>query len=577
MNFANLQAAWAEWLIDALIASGIRRVVVSPGSRSTPLVLAIARAEREGRIASTVVIDERSAAFLALGQSRATGDPSLLVCTSGSAGAHYLPAVVEASQARHPMIVLTADRPFELRGRGASQTIDQPGMFGRFVRTSFEVGPADSDRRAVDGLLRTAWLAVHAATWPIPGPVHLNLGFRKPLEPTGEYDSDLDSLHARVADALRGGLPGVVRSTTHVDSSALDEAAARIRKAHRGILVLGPSSLSEAPGAEAVNSFTQASEFPVLAESTSQHRLGETEFSSVCDVFEPLFGGHDFLAAHAPDLVVQVGGAPVGRALGAWIATSGVERIVIATQVTAEAFNQASQILIGDADETLRGLSVRLSGDSDGALDAAWAREIVAAADGAAAAVDAQLAELPSEDLTQGVAVRLAVRAVPRGGLLIVGNSMPVRDVDLYCRAAARDIGVLSQRGAAGIDGLISGAVGATVLLLGDVSFQHDVGSLAVCREAMECHVSVTIVVLQNGGGRLFELLPVRSQPDIESTFERFFLTPTALDIGQVASSFGVESRRVTEPGALAESLAESMMRAGVTVIEAVVRTNATE
>jgi len=161
---------------------------------------------------------------------------------------------------------------------------------------------------------------------------------------------------------------------------------------------------------------------------------------------------------------------------------------------------------------------------------------------------------------------------------------MPVRDVDLYCRAAARDIGVLSQRGAAGIDGLISGAVGAatasrrpTVLLLGDVSFQHDVGSLAVCREAMECHVSVTIVVLQNGGGRLFELLPVRSQPDIESTFERFFLTPTALDIGQVASSFGVESRRVTEPSALAESLAESMMRAGVTVIEAVVRTNATE
>jgi 2-succinyl-5-enolpyruvyl-6-hydroxy-3-cyclohexene-1-carboxylate synthase len=332
-----------------------------------------------------------------------------------------------------------------------------------------------------------------------------------------------------------------------------------------------------------VSSFLQASAFPILAETTSQHRLGASEYASACDVFEPLFGSDDFLATHAPDLVVQVGDAPVGRALGAWIATSGVERIVIASQATAEAFNQASQLLIGDADETLRALSVRLSGDGMGAIDAKWTQEIVSAADTAAAVVDSQLAEQPPDGLTQGVAVRLAVQAVPMGGLLMVGNSMPVRDVDLYCRAAARDIAVLSQRGASGIDGLISGAVGAatasrrpTVLLLGDVSFQHDVGSLAVCREAMQCDVSVTIVVLQNGGGRLFDLLPVRSQPDIESTFERFFLTPTALDIGQAAGSFGVESRRVTEPSSLAESLAESTTRTGVTVIEAAVRTTAT-
>lgn len=160
----------------------------------------------------------------------------------------------------------------------------------------------------------------------------------------------------------------------------------------------------------------------------------------------------------------------------------------------------------------------------------------------------------------------------------MLGNSMPVRDVDLYCRSAARDIGVLSQRGAAGIDGLISGAIGAatasrrpTVLVVGDVSFLHDVGGLAVCREATQTGVPVAVVVLQNGGGRLFELLPVRGQTDMEPTFDRFFLTPTALDIGQVANSFGVESRRVTRPGALAESLAGAMAGAGVTVIEAVV------
>ncbi len=578
MNFADLQAGWAEWLIDALVASGVRRAVVSPGSRSTPLVLAIARAEEQGRMTSTVVVDERSAAFFALGQIRASGEPSLLVCTSGTAGAHYLPAVVESSQARLPLIVLTADRPFELRGRGASQTIDQAGMFGRFVRRSIEVGPADSDPRAVAGLLRTAWLAVHAATWPEPGPVHLNLGLRKPLEPAGERDAELDALHERVADTLGRGLPAAVRASIHVDSAALDEAADRIRTARRGVVLLGPMGLLEAPGADSVSALARASGFPILAEATSQHRFGKLRPESVCDVFEPLFGSRSFLLNHAPDLVVQVGGAPVGRAFGAWLATSGVERIMIAGQATTEAFNQAAQILVGDAGFTLHGLADRLS-EKASSLEESWARSLVEAADAAAEIIDEYLLAGGSPDsLAQGTAVRLAVQAVPQGGLLMPGNSMPVRDVDLFCRSASRDIGVLSQRGAAGIDGLISSAIGAatasgrpTVLLLGDVSFQHDVGGLALSREAILADVPIAVVVLQNGGGRLFELLPVRDQPGLEATFERFFLTPPVLDIGRAARAFDVPSRRVNEQGALSESLAEAMTEAGVTVIEAVV------
>ena len=576
MKYADLQAAWAEWLIDALGASGVRRAVISPGSRSTPLVLAIARAEQQGRMSSTVVVDERSAGFYALGQSRATGEPSLLVCTSGTAGAHYLPAIVEANQARLPLIVLTADRPFELRGRGASQTIDQAGMFGRFVRQSIEVGPADSDPRAVDGLLRTAWLGVHTATWPNPGPVHLNLGFRKPLEPSGEPDAELDSLRKRVVHLLDHGHPAAAQATMHVNSVVLDEAAGRIHGANRGLVVLGPAGVSGAPDNDAIHAFCRAAGFPVLSEATSQHRFGKSEHTAACDVFEPLFSSEYFLSRNAPDLIVQVGDAPVGRALGSWIAASGVERILISAQATSEAFNQASQLLIGDVGETLCALAGRLSGD--GAMDNAWKQTMVTAANIAATAVDTETDAQSGDALTQGAAVRMAVQAVPQGGLLMLGNSMPVRDVDLFCRSAARDIGVLSQRGAAGIDGLISGAIGAatasqrpTVLLLGDVSFQHDVGSLAVCREAAGAGVPVAIVVLQNGGGRLFELLPVRGQTDIESTFERFFLTPTTLDIGQAVNSFGVESLQVTGSNELAESLASAMASAGVTVIEAVV------
>ncbi|MDH3297657.1 MAG: 2-succinyl-5-enolpyruvyl-6-hydroxy-3-cyclohexene-1-carboxylic-acid synthase [Gemmatimonadota bacterium] len=578
MNGADLQAAWATWLIDALGACGVRNAVVSPGSRSTPLVLAIAAAERRGGLTSTVVVDERSAGFFALGQARATGEPTLLVCTSGTAGAHYLPAVVEASRSRLPLIVLTADRPFELRHRGASQTIDQANMFGRFVSRSIEVGPADPDPRAVDGLLRTAVLAVHATVWPQRGPVHLNLGFRKPLEPTGAPDPALEALQARVADTLASGLPSPVPPAVRADPRALDEAAGRIRRARRGLLVLGPMNIAEAPAPEAVAAFADATGFPVLAEATSQHRFGAVEYPSACDVFEPLFSSPEFLSARAPDLVVHLGAAPVGRALGAWIATSGVDRIAICPHELTEPFNQAAQILVGDAGGTLQALADLVGIAADLSNAGVWSRTLVEAAATAAGQVGAYLDSVPADALHQGKAVQLAVQAVPQGGLLMLGNSMPVRDVDLYSRAAARGIRVLSQRGAAGIDGLISGALGAavasrlpTVLLLGDVSFQHDVGGLALGPVAHGAEVPVAIVVLQNGGGRLFELLPVRGQPAMARTFERFFLTPPAPSAEAVAGAFGLRARLTAQPAELAEALADAMAQPGVTVIEAVV------
>ena len=576
MNKADLQAGWARWLIDALVACGVRRAVVSPGSRSTPLVLAIAAAEAQGRLASTVVVDERSAGFFALGQTRATNEPTLLVCTSGTAGAHYLPAVIEASRSGLPLIALTADRPFELRGRGASQTIDQAGMFDRFVRQSIEVGPADADPRAVDGLLRTAVLATQAAVWPLPGPVHLNVGFRKPLEPAGVSDAELEGLEVRVAATLAAGLPTVARPMVQADDDALDEAADRIRRASRGILVLGPMSTFTAPSPEAVDEFVRATRFPILAESTSQHRFGDADYAPACDLFEPLFASPKFLSDHQPDLVVHLGEAPVSRALGSWIAASDVERVVIGAGRMSEPFNQAAQVLIGDAGCSLQALADRLSAPNE-SLGEGWAHTISEASTIAAGAVETFLAEQPAEPLLQGKAVKLAVQAVPEGGYLMLGNSMPVRDVDLYCRAAARGVRVLSQRGASGIDGLISGAIGAasasrrpTVLVLGDVSFQHDVGGLAL-GPAVDAEAPVAIVVLQNGGGRLFELLPVRALKDFDATFKRYFLAPAKLGIQEAAAAFGARATRVTESGTLAEALAQAMAQRGVTVIEAVV------
>lgn len=544
MSFAALQAAWAEWLLDGLVAAGIRHAVVSPGSRSTPLVLAIGRAEAAGRLDATVIIDERAAAFFALGQARVTNRPSLLVCTSGSAGAHYLPAIVEAAESRVPMLALTADRPPELRGRGASQTIEQPGMYGQFVRRSFEIGPAETDPRAVAGLLRTGLLAVHATRWPDPGPVHVNAAFRKPLEPDGGRHPEVDGLARQVADTLRGGLaapdePGVVPTP-----DTLDAVAELLSSARRGLLLLGPCGPVAAPSPEAVSDLARLTGFPILAEATSQHRFAPISHAPALDISEPLFESPRFLQRAAPDFVLQVGGAPTGRGLGAWIAGSGVERVVLARHGVPEAYNQASRIVIGDLDPTLRGLIERLrrAGGSPERAAGAWPAELVRIADRARALAD----EAAGRAGSQGEAVRAAVDAIPRGGVLVVGNSMPVRDVDLYVPASDRDITVLAQRGAAGIDGLIAGAAGSaaasgrpTLLLLGDVSFQHDVGGLAAAAGGA---TPLAIVVINNGGGRLFELLPVHGLPEAGPVFERFFLTPPGVGVGDAAEAFGVRS-----------------------------------
>lgn len=581
MSFAVLQAAWAGWLLDGLIASGVCRAVVSPGSRSTPFVLAVAKAEAAGRLSVQTVIDERAAAFFALGQARVTGEPTLLVCTSGTAGAHYLPAIVEAAESRLPLLVLTADRPPELRGRGASQTIEQSGMFGRFVRRAIDIGPAEADARSVDGLLRTGALAVHAARWPEPGPVHLNVAFRKPLEPDGQADAAVEELSGRVRETLELGLPVPVRPERAAPSAALAVLADRVRARRRGMLILGPCGPDRAASAETVERLARATGYPVLAEATSQHRFGPGAPQHALDVSEPLFGSPHF-RRHAPKLVLQIGAAPTGRALGRWIAGAGagLERIVIAPHGVPEAFNQARSILLGDLEPTLEALAALLESGPGGppAPDGSWLEAIESTADRARTLAS----DAADRTGSQGETVRAAVEALPEGGVLIVGNSMPVRDVDLYLPAVPRGIDVLCQRGAAGIDGLIAGAAGAvaaadrpTLLLLGDVSFQHDVGGLAAAAAARSA--PLVIVVIRNGGGRLFELLPVHDLPGMSETFQRYFLTPPGVDAAAAAAAFDLPARRVAGGTELRETLESAFSRSGATLVEAEVAPDGVE
>jgi 2-succinyl-5-enolpyruvyl-6-hydroxy-3-cyclohexene-1-carboxylate synthase len=569
MSYAHLQAAWSEWLIEALCACGVRRAVVSPGSRSTPLVLAMARFEAEGRLTTSVVADERVAGFVALGQAKMTGIPTLLVCTSGTAGSHYYPAVIEASLTGTPLIVLTADRPPELQARGANQTIDQTDLFGRHVRKSLDLGVPDPDPRGCEGLVRTVARAVQASFAPDPGPVHLNARFRKPLQVDSADPPEVSGLRSRLEGVLAGGLPRPRPLRLAPDPHDLDELATRIRRVRRGVVIAGPASVSSPVSFSALARFLELSGFVLLPEATSQLRFG-VPGRLVCDAFEPLFGARPGYRPLEPDFVLQLGGAPTGRGLSRWLASdSAPERVVISRNGYPEAFNRASDVWLTDPVLVLAGLAERLEGIGP---EADWTGRAVSECTRIWETLDGLLDE--ADGFPEPAAVRSAVEAVPSGGLLALGNSLPVREVDLFCPSSSRSIAVLSQRGASGIDGGISAAAGAadvsgfpTVLLLGDVSFQHDVGGLAA---AHGLQTPLAIVVLRNGGGRLFDLLPIRDMPgDSAATFERFFLTPPAVEPSGAASAFDIPSIEAETAAELSAAITAAANRDGATVVEA--------
>lgn len=569
MSYAHLQAAWSEWLIDSLCSAGVRRAVVSPGSRSTPLVLAIARAETEGRLQAKVVVDERVAGFVGLGQAKMTGVPVLLVCTSGTAGSHYLPAVIEAARTGTPLIIVTADRPPEFQERGANQTIDQSELFGRHVRLSMDIGTPDPDPRACSGMIRTAARAVQAALAPDPGPVHLNARFRKPLQVDSAAPPEIGELRVGIDAEIAAGIPRP-RPLRHLpDPQDLDELSARVRQARRGVVLTGPSSVSSPVSAVELGRFLDRSGFILLPEATSQHRFGAPG-RNVCDAFEPLFDARPGHRPLQPDFVLQLGSAPAGRGLSRWLGSDDAPaRMVVAARGYPEAFNRARDVWITDPSLVLAGLAERLEG---GDPDSGWPDQAVAECERIWSALDELLTG--ADGFPEPEAVRAAVRAVPSGGLLAVGNSLPVRELDLFCPSTDRRIPVLSHRGASGIDGGVSAAAGAVsesacpaVLLVGDVSFQHDVGGLAVARDL---ETPLAVIVLRNGGGRLFERLPINDHlAGSRDSFERFFLTPPDVDPCAAARAFGVPSSQVETSPDLTRAISEALGRTGATVIEA--------
>lgn len=548
---AAVQTMWTELLVATLADAGVRTCVVSPGSRSTPLVTALAA---EARIDLPTIIDERAAAFYALGIARATNEPVALVCTSGSAAAHYLPALVEASMASIPLIAITADRPPELQQCGASQTIDQIDLYGSFVRQAFDLGPPTGTPLAMRALRRKIVQAVTRARGPHPGPVHLEVPLRKPLEPAKPSTDDERAL-ARVVAELRASPVTIAAPRLVADDAALAELAAAIAAEPRGVIVAGalPASFSR----EAALAFAARTGYPLLAESGSQLRFASRPGVTAIDHFDLLLATPTI--APSPRLVIQIGAEPV--ATGWSTAFAGIPRYVLADHEWHDADSTARAVILGDVAASLAKLGLGLEPRTEFA--AAWR----AAESRASGAMHRALAAHPR---SEGSVLRAVVDAAPREMLLQIGNSLPIRVVDQVCPGGVERT-VLTQRGAAGIDGLIASAAGATrahkpvLLVLGDVSFAHDVGGLLAAREAV---APLVILVIDNGGGRIFDGLPVaRTNPG--AAFERHFTTTPGLDIAAVAHVLGARAVTAATPVAAATAITAAITERGVTVIHA--------
>lgn len=551
MDPTNANTALASAFVEELARGGLRQAVVSPGSRSTPLAVAL---WRQPEIEVTVIVDERSAGFFALGAAQASNSPVALLCTSGTAAANYHPAVCEADESALPLLVLSADRPPELRGVGAGQTIDQVKLFGASVRWFCEVGTHAADDAGLLHHRATACRALAAARGePRPGPVHLNLPWREPLAPVAVEGA----VSAGDPLALRGRgdrpLTAVAPPGAEPSSLLLDEVAGHIDKAAAGVIVAGRQP---DPGLrEPLARLARACGFPILAEPTSQLRCGPHERSHVVGTYDQLLRDERFAASVRPDLVLRFGEMPTSKPLRAWLEASGAEQIVVDPRGGwNEPTRRAAALLRADPRELAAGWAARLQGSGRPAPER-W----LAAERAARAALEAELGAGDGGAITEP-ALHLALgRAHRDGDLVYTASSMPIRDQEAFLAPAATDALFLSNRGANGIDGLLSSAIGAahasgrpTTAITGDLGLLHDLGGLAALRET---DVPVRIVAIDNDGGGIFHFLPQNEAMPGEE-FEALFGTPRGIDTAKAAALFDLPHLRLEHLSDLPAALA---------------------
>ena len=519
MRTSNRNYAATLPFVEALAHLGLRHVAITPGSRNTPLAFAFAA---NSDIEDTSHHDERSAAFFALGMAKATGLPVALVSTSGTAAAEYLPAIVEAKYGRTPLIVLTADRPPELRDVGSPQTVDQHGMYGRAVKWFHEAPVPETNPAAIASFSALAGRAWSAAVDLPKGPVHVNFPFRDPMVPIRIEGDALDHFGSPPLPSFESPEPAVPTA------EAIAALTSSLEK-RKALIVAGPTE--DMRLAPAVAKLGAAAGIPIIADPLSGLRAGTHDKQAVISSGDWLARRGDLDGKLRPGIVLRFGAPPTSKSLNSWLASHpDVEQVIVDEAGWRDPGATASSIIRADGGATAALLAERVEPDNGIWLDA-WAS--------ADTAVGSLLdVAFPSEPKI----VQLLQAHLPGEAVLFTASSMPIRVLDAFFRPIDRNLRILGNRGANGIDGLISAALGATLGLQrpgfvysGDVSMLHDLTALAT---ATRLDIPLTIVLANNDGGGIFHLLP---QADFPEHFEKHLGTPHGLNFAKIAAAFGVD------------------------------------
>ncbi len=549
LDFRNTNSLWGSVLVETLVRLGVTHAVISPGSRSTPLTMAFAR---HSGIEAIPVLDERSAAFFALGLARSTHRPVVLLCTSGTAGANYFSAVIEAQESGVPLLVITADRPPEMRECRSGQTIDQQKLFGDHVNFYHELALPETSLRLLRYLRQTVAHAVERTQWPVAGPVQLNAPFRDPLPPV--EDGTAAALKKKIGESFFAHL---VRIAVVQGGTGIPE----LPQVKRGLIVTGPvQPLDPGQFALMVELLALKTGWPVLADSLSPLR-------SYSAPGQPFITNYDVLARNEklrktlqPEFVLCLGGWPISKTLRAWLEECDAPTWIISeSDHNQDALHGRSKTVHASVEQLAESLPER-------EIDITYCTDWACAEAMVRAALDKKLAN--AKWMFEGKAAWLLAASLPPRTPVFVANSMPVRDLEYFWPANNCGHAIYCNRGANGIDGTLSTALGVAhgsdqpaVLLTGDLALLHDTnGFLSVAKGKG----SLTIVLINNNGGGIFEHLPVAQE---NPHFEAFFATPQRVDFKKLGAAYGVAHTLVRDWKHFAALIAK-LPKHGVRILE---------
>lgn len=558
MTIPNMSTLWGEVIVDELVKHGVDTVCVAPGSRSTPLVVAFAEHEE---VTVFRHLDERSAGFFAVGRAKQTGKVTPVISTSGTAVANFHPAVIEADQSRCPLLVLSADRPSVLHDTGANQTITQDGMFGEAVRWDRTLPEPKADEQSIRALRTFIARSIALCYGSYPGPVHLNIPFSKPLAPVEDAAESID-------DQLRDGRTRFARTSSYttlrfgsasLSNDDMNQLKRVVRTTEKGLIIVGPLPPAHAPITSIVE-MARSVPYPVLADPLSGIRFRSgIENCLVCGGYDSYLAEQITRHLEPPELVLQFGANPTSVQLHDYIARTEPRHFLIdPSPGWQESTFTASDLIIADPDSVATNLA-----SIDIEQDSAW----LSIFERLETAYWEKVDEV--DRFHEGQILATVMDFVPAESVVFVGNSMPIRDLDRFVYPRQKDLSLIGNRGASGIDGNISTALGAgsssgeqLVAVLGDVAFYHDMnGLLAVNR----CDIDITIVVINNDGGGIFHMLPIA---DFEPPFTSHFKMPHGLQFESAAELYGLSYAQIQSLDTLESKLSESFTTAGSMLIE---------